>query len=55
MLEERLDAAIEAVLLFHSGGPWDAAKSARWVELVGQREVTSRALCMWLRTLRTWP
>ena len=37
--------ALEAVLLFHSGGPWDAAKRARWLEITGNTEATTKILC----------
>jgi hypothetical protein len=29
--DEAMCDAMEAALLFHSGGPWDAAKQARWL------------------------
>lgn len=38
-------AVTEAVLLFHSGGAWDPAKAARWTELTGSDEATTKALC----------
>lgn len=38
-------AAVEATLLFHSGGHWDAAKAARWKDLTGGDDATTRALC----------
>jgi hypothetical protein len=44
-LGEQMAAALEAVLLFHSSGPWNAARCAEWEELTGATECTSRALC----------
>lgn len=37
--------ALEAVLLFHAGGPWSHEKSLRWAELTGSAEATTRTLC----------
>lgn len=37
--------ALEAVLLFHSGSPWDDEKRARWRELTGAEEATTAVLC----------
>lgn len=37
--------ALEAVLLFYSPPPWDAAKRARWQALTGADEATTRVLC----------
>ncbi len=31
--QEKRELALEAVLLFHSGSPWDADKRGRWVFL----------------------
>ena len=41
---------IEAVLLFHRGGPWTEQDQARWQTIVGTPEVTTKALCDWLRS-----
>ena len=41
--------ALRAVLLFHGGGPWDAAKAAAWERLTGEREATTRTLCDFVR------
>jgi hypothetical protein len=35
----------EAVLLFHSGGPWTSDTAARWHTLTGVREATTKTLC----------
>lgn len=37
--------ALEAVLLFFSGSPWDDEKKQRWLELTGEEEATTRVLC----------
>lgn len=37
--------ALEAVLLFHSGGPWDAAKRELWDRLSHGNEATTKSLC----------
>lgn len=42
---ERALDLFEAVLMFHSGGQWDETKEARWRQLVGCNEATTRALC----------
>lgn len=42
---DRLKAALEAVLLFHGGGPWDDRKRLRWLQLTGSNEATARVLC----------
>jgi hypothetical protein len=49
--DKALADALEATLLFHSGGPWDAAKQARWLELTGVAEATTKALCDHLRAV----
>lgn len=43
---------LEATLLFHSGGHWDETKAARWAELTGNDEATTKALCDFLRSIR---
>lgn len=52
------DAALEAVLLFHSGSPWDDTKRLRWLELAHlvlkdvyylNYEATTRVLCDMVR------
>ena len=45
MTTPTLPAALEAVLLFHSGGPWNDAKNQRWRLLTGHDEATTRVLC----------
>lgn len=47
-----LEEALEMVILYHSGGWWDEAKSKRWERWTGRPEATTRALCDQLRTLR---
>jgi len=41
--------ALEATLLFHSGQPWDKAKSSRWTQLTKSYEATTKALCDHIR------
>jgi hypothetical protein len=38
-------AALEAVLLFHSGGPWTHERRTRWQFLTGYAEATTKILC----------
>lgn len=38
-------AALEAVLMFHAGGPWGAGRAAQWRGLTGIADATSRDLC----------
>lgn len=40
-----MEDALEAVLLFHSGGPWDDEKRERWFKLTGMQEASTRTLC----------
>ena len=43
---ERMEKALQAVLLFHGGDEWNDAVRNRWVELVGKdREATTKGLC----------
>ncbi len=61
--QEKMEAALEAVVLFHSGSPWDDAKRARWDTLAeallgfaaggGHWEATTRVLCDMVRAART--
>lgn len=46
-----LERLAGAVLLFHSAGPWVDEKAELWLELVGTREATNRALCDLARQL----
>lgn len=41
--------ACEAVLMFHSGGAWDAARAEEWLALTGSNEATTKALCDFVR------
>lgn len=63
---EKMELALEAVLLFHSGSPWDEEKSMRWQFLavsvlgppefgllVNRWEATTRVLCDMVRAART--
>ena len=43
---------IEAVLLFHSASPWTPERRARWKELTGASEATTRSLCDYARAVR---
>lgn len=50
MTQEALEAAdlaraLEAVLLFHAGGPWDEARVQRWRTLTGSEEATTKTMC----------
>lgn len=36
---------LKAVLLFHSGDPWDAKRQAEWLRLVGTRDASTKTLC----------
>ena len=38
-------AALEAVLLFHSGREWDATARREWLRLVGAPDATTKVLC----------
>ena len=38
-------AALEAVLLFHSGREWDATTRREWSRLVGAPDATTKVLC----------
>ena len=35
----------EALILFHSGDPWDETKRLRWLQLTGADEATTKTLC----------
>lgn len=43
--------ALEMVLLYHSGSPWDAAKSKRWERWTGSDDATTRNLCAQVRAV----
>lgn len=38
-------AALEAVLLFHSGGPWNADQCQKWLDATDSDECTTKVLC----------
>jgi len=40
-----LTQVVEAMLLFHRGGPWTAADGRHWAFLTGTEEATTRNLC----------
>lgn len=40
-----LQRVAKAVLLFHSGGPWDEVAKGQWFRLTGKHEATTRSLC----------
>ena len=42
---ERLEAALKAVLLFHSGEMWGEESRKRWFELTGTNDCTTKNLC----------
>jgi len=44
-----MEDALNATLLFHSGGPWTEEKQAQWVEITGRTEATSKVLCDHIR------
>jgi hypothetical protein len=46
----RLVEALEAVLLFHSGTPWDSEKRLQWSNIVGHSDATTKALCNFIRS-----
>jgi len=43
--EDAVTAALEAVLLFHSGDDWDARKRYAWLVFTGTTEATTKVLC----------
>lgn len=43
--------ALEMVVLYHSGSPWDAAKAKRWERWSGSDDATTRNMCDQLRTV----
>lgn len=45
----------ELVLLFHGGGQWSDDKRARWRELTGHDEATTKVLCDVARLVRAAP
>lgn len=47
-----VNEVVEAVLLFHSSGPWTDYRRRRWRELTGNDDPTAKALCDWLRNIR---
>lgn len=46
---QKLREAVEAVLMFHSAGPWDTQKLNRWDGLTKHAEATTKGLCDYLR------
>ncbi len=44
-VESVLVDALEAVLLFHAGGPWDGASAQRWRDLTGGDNASTKGLC----------
>ena len=43
---EKREAALKAVLLFHSGVPWDYKAKIEWSKLVGpDNEATTKGMC----------
>ena len=50
-----MEAALELPLMFHAGGPWDDAKRARWKEITGTEEVTTRVMCNMVRSALGMP
>lgn len=44
-MSDKLREALELVLLFHSGGPWNIERHRRWVAIAGHEEVTAKAMC----------
>lgn len=44
-----LDRVARAVLLFHRGGPWTDQDHALWFMLTDTSEVTTKALCNFVR------
>ncbi len=40
-----VENALQAVLVFHHDGYWDAAHCAKWERLTGSTEATTKALC----------
>lgn len=46
---DRMQTALEAVLLFYSPAPWDLCKQNRWFQITGSREATTRVLCDHIR------
>lgn len=41
----RLRDALEAVLMFHSAGPWGGQQQMKWDRLTGCAEPTTKGLC----------
>jgi len=41
----RLRDALEAVLMFHSAGPWGVQQQLKWDRLTGCAEPTTKGLC----------
>lgn len=50
---ESVKKALSAVLLFHSGSPWDEEKSLEWFRLTGAYEATTKMLCDAVRRVLT--
>ena len=47
--QESLRDALDAVLMFHSGGPWTDEKRLKWRHIVGTDEATTKQLCDHIR------
>lgn len=45
----KLVRALEAVLLFYSVGPWTGERRAKWLEITGEGEATTKVLCDHIR------
>ena len=45
----QMERALEAVLLFYSGGGWGSESQAYWLELTGTSECTTKNLCNLVR------
>jgi hypothetical protein len=44
-----MERALEAVLLFYSGGGWGPESQAMWLELTGTDDATTKNLCNFVR------
>ncbi len=56
---ERLLKVVNAMLMFHRGGEWTVDDRAKWTELTGATECTTKSLCDFARaqlaTIATTP
>lgn len=41
--------ALELVLLFYTGGPWDDKAKALWLSITGNEEATTKSMCDYIR------